>query len=312
MSAAAGFPTNGGAELSGGRATRLLAAVRPFEWSVRRELWEHRVIYLAPLGAGAVFLVGFLISLITLPHRMRAALAMQREMEMRSAVSVSFDFASGLLMITTLLVAAFYCLDALYGERRDRSLLFWKSMPVSDLTAVLAKAAVPIVILQLLAFGVTFLLHCIMLALSSVVLAANGMSVSAMWTEVSLGRLSLGLFYHLMVLHGLVFAPFYCWFLLVSSWARRAPLLWAVLPPLAIGIAEKVAFGTSYFAHMMGGRFSGGDKGWSASANNLAMDPSMHMTTGSVLLEPGFWAGLLFAAGFLVLAARMRRFREPG
>ena len=311
MSAAAGFPTNGGAEFSGGMAPRLLGAVRPFDWSVRRELWEHRVIYLAPAAAGAVFLFGFLISLFTLPHRMRAALELEPARQ-HAAIALPYDFAAGLLMVTTLLVALFYCLDALYGERRDRSLLFWKSMPVSDLTAVLAKAVVPIVILQLLAFGVTFVLHCIMVTLSSVVLAANGVSVPAMWSQLMFWRVLLGLFYHLMVLHGLVFAPFYCWFLLVSSWARRAPLLWAVLPPVALGIAEKVAFGTSYFVSLVFGGLGGGDDGGMGSAKSFPIDPTAHVMAGSVLMEPSFWIGLLFAAGFLVLAARMRRYREPG
>ena len=64
--------------------------------------------------------------------------------------------AARLIMGTTLLVAIFYCLGALHSERRDRSILFWKSLPVSDLTAVLAKATIPIVILPLLAFAITW------------------------------------------------------------------------------------------------------------------------------------------------------------
>ena len=57
----------------------------------------------------------------------------------------------------------FYCLDALYGERRDRSILFWKSLPVSDLTTVLSKASIPIVVLPLLTFAVTVATQLIML-----------------------------------------------------------------------------------------------------------------------------------------------------
>ena len=47
-------------------------------------------------------------------------------------------------MLTAMVVGLFYCLDALNGERRDRSILFWKSLPVSDTTAVLAKASIPL------------------------------------------------------------------------------------------------------------------------------------------------------------------------
>ena len=68
---------------------------------------------------------------------------------------------------------------------------------------------------------------------------------------------SLLLLYHLVMVHSLWYAPIYAWLLLVSGWARRAPFLWAVLPPLAIGVVEKVAFNTSHFAAMLANRISG-------------------------------------------------------
>ena len=54
------------------------------------------------------------------------------------------------IMFATFLVGIFYCLDALHGERRDRSILFWKSLPVSDLTTVLSKASIPFAVLPLI------------------------------------------------------------------------------------------------------------------------------------------------------------------
>ena len=71
-------------------------------------------------------------------------------------------------MLTGIVVSVFYCLDALHGERRDRSILFWKSLPVSDLTTVLAKASIPLVILPLLTFAITVAMQWIMLLISSV------------------------------------------------------------------------------------------------------------------------------------------------
>ena len=286
-------------------------AVRLFYWSVRRELWEYRAIYWAPLAAGALFLVGFVISLVTLPHRMRVALELDLDKQ-RDVVAMPYEIAAGLLMVTTMIVAAFYCLDALYGERRDRSLLFWKSMPVSDLTAVLAKAFVPIVILQVLAFAVTMALYCVMVPLSSAVVAGSGLSVAAMWEQLGLFHMSVGLFYHLMVLHGLGFAPAYCWLLLVSSWARRVPFLWAVLPPVAIGIVEKVAFNTTHFADLLGWLFGSGGDGSMAAANGFPIGPTAHVMPATMLGQPSLWVGLLFSAMFLLAAARMRRYREPG
>jgi ABC-2 type transport system permease protein len=106
-------------------------------WSVRRELWEHRSIYIAPLAAAAVFLLAFLTGLtLSTAHR-------------HEPLDTPYVFAAALIMGTGFIVGIFYSLDALYGERRDRSILFWKSLPVSDLTTVLSKFAIPLVILPL-------------------------------------------------------------------------------------------------------------------------------------------------------------------
>jgi len=292
------------------RPPAAMFATRPFYWSVRRELWENRSIYLAPLAAAAVFLIGFLISLIGLPHRMRDILALDPSKQ-RQAIAIHYDIAAGLIMLITLVVAAFYCLDALYGERRDHSILFWKSLPVSDLTTVLAKASIPIVLLQLVAFAVTFALHLTMLLLSSVVLLGSGVSVTTLWTQLALFQMSLVLLYHLVFLHGLWYAPLYSWLLLVSSWARRVPFLWAILPVLAIGIVEKVAFNTSYFGAMLQYRLGGSEDAAMKAAGDFPINPMAHLTPLTFLSSSGLWVGLIFAAGFLYAAARMRRYREP-
>src|SRR5258705_4512745 len=176
----------------------------------------------------------------------------------REALAQPYDVSAGLIMAAAFLVSIFYSLDALYGERRDRSILFWKSMPVSDLTTVLAKASIPVVVLPLLSFAITVVTQSIMLLLSSMVLLAGGFSVASLWTQLQLPQVLLMLLYHLVTAHMFWFAPFYAWLLLVSAWARRAPFLWAILPPLAIGIFEKVAFHSSYFFALINNRFSGG------------------------------------------------------
>ncbi len=120
------------------------------------------------------------------------------------------------------IVGMFYCLDALHGERRDRSILFWKSLPVSDLTTVLSKASIPLVILPLLAFAITVVTQWIMLLLSSLVLAGSGPSAGDAMEQLPLFQMSVMLLYHLVTVHVLWYAPIYAWFLLVSGWARRA------------------------------------------------------------------------------------------
>src|SRR5207253_33643 len=149
-------------------------------------------------------------------------------------------------------VGFFYCLDAFYGERRDRSILFWKSLPVSDLTTVLSKAWVPLLILPAVAFAVIVVTQFIMLLISSAVLLSSGLAGTT-WANFNLLQQSVILIYSLIVI-ALWHAPVYGWALLVSGIARRATFLWAVLPPLAISAFEKITFNTSYFASMLKNR----------------------------------------------------------
>src|SRR5947207_2746697 len=129
-------------------------APRPFYWSVLRELWENRSIYVAPLIVAAVQVFGFAISTIGLAERRRAVLLLDPARQ-RHAIEMPYDIAAMMMIATVFIVGVFYCLDALHGERRDRTILFWKSLPVSDLTTVLSKAIIPLVVLPLLAFAIT-------------------------------------------------------------------------------------------------------------------------------------------------------------
>lgn len=294
---------------SRGTAPTPMSATRPMYWSVRRELWEYRSIYVAPLAAAAVSLFAFLISLIRLPHKMRALSALDPTQQHR-AIVMPFHLAAALIMAAAVIVSVFYCLDALHGERRDRSILFWKSLPVSDLTTVLSKAIIPLVVIQLVAFAITFATQWIMLLLGSVVLLGSGLSLITLWTQLSLLPMSLMLLYHLLTIHSLWYAPIYSWLLLVSAWARRAAFLWAVLPWLAIFVVEKIAFNTSHFATMLGHHFMGGAEAV-ASPGMFPVDPGMHITPAKFLSAPGLWIGLAISAAFLAGAVRLRRYQGP-
>lgn len=292
-------------------ASATMSAPRPFYWSVRRELWESRSIYIAPLSAAALTVFGFLISAIHLPGKMRATLALD-PMRQHDLITEPYSLAAGLIMATTFVVGIFYSLDALHGERRDRSILFWKSLPVSDLTTVLAKASIPLAVIPLLSIVITAATQLIMLLLSSAVLLGSGMSVATLWTHVPLLQMSLMLAYHLLFVHVLWYAPFYGWLFLVSAWARRAPILWAALPPLAIGLVEKIAFNTSHFGTMLLTRLSGGDEGAPfTDAIGTSMHPLTHLNPGHFLGSPGLWIGLAVAAAFLFAAVRLRRYQGP-
>jgi ABC-2 type transport system permease protein len=290
-------------------APTTISAIRRLYWSVRRELWEYRSIYIAPLAVAALFLFGFLISTIGLPNKMRAALALGPEQQ-HKVIEQPYLFAAGLIMATTFIIGIFYCLDALHSERRDRSILFWKSLPVSDLTTVLSKASIPLVVIPLLTFAITVAAQLIMLLLSTAVLLGSGLSTAMLWTHSF--QMLLMLLYHLVAIHALWYAPIWGWLLLVSSWARRAPFLWAFLPPLAIGVVEKIAFNTSHFAALLAYRMMGApEEDASFTAGGMSMDSLAHVNPGQFLISPGLWMGLIFAAAFLAAAVRLRRYRGP-
>jgi ABC-2 type transport system permease protein len=219
-------------------------------------------------------------------------------------------FAAGVIMATTFIVGVFYCLDALHGERRDRSILFWKSLPVSDLTTVLSKATIPLVVLPLITFAIVVATQLIMLVLSTVVLLMSGLS-AATPTELPLFQMSMVLLYHLLTVHALWHAPIYAWLLLVSGWARRATFLWAVLPLLAIAVVEKIAFNTWHFATMLGYRLAGPESFHFTAPSSDPIHPLTTLDPGEFLRTPGLWVGLAVAAIFLAAAVRLRRYREP-
>src|ERR1700739_836799 len=159
-------------------APAAMSPTRPLYWSIRRELWEYRSIYIAPLAVAAVAFFGFLIA--TMGRAFSTS-----DLAVRQAVlQEPYEFASGLIMVTAMLVAIVYSLDTLYAERRDRSILFWKSLPVSDLTTVLSKITIPIVILPLVGFIVALATQFIMLMLSSVAFLGSGLNGGTLWAQM--------------------------------------------------------------------------------------------------------------------------------
>jgi ABC-2 type transport system permease protein len=287
-------------------APAAISEAQRFLWCVRRELWENRYLYLAPLAVAALILLGFVLGLGQLPATLRAASALH-PMQLHDQLEQPYAFAALLLMGTTFLVAMFYCLDTLYGERRDRSILFWKSLPVSDLTTVLSKATIPFVVIPLLTWVITVATQAIMLLLAEGRLAGTGLSV---WSHISFGQMTWILFFHLLVGHGFWYAPFWGWMLLCSAWSRRAPYLWATLPLLAITLVERIAFNTSYFGGWLADRFMGGPGGLPPRGGPMTM-AALTPTTGEFLTSPGFWFGLALATICLAAAVLLRRRQAP-
>lgn len=286
----------------------LPSPARLLYWSVRRELWENRWIYIVPLIVAGVFLFGFAIVAVRVPLTKIAGLSSGAA----RVLERPFDFASGVLMLTYMVVGVIYCCAALHNERQDRSILFWKSLPVSDLTTVLAKASIPIVALPVITFAVIVCTQGIMSVIGSAILLGRGASPGALWAQVPLLTLWLAMLYHLVTVHTLYYAPFYGWFLLVSGWARRATFLWATLPVVAVLILEKLVFDSSAFAHILLAQLGGGPAAVPfPPPHNMPMETPTLANLGSFLASAGLWIGLAICAIFLAAAVRLRRFQGP-
>jgi len=296
--------------------------VRPFYWSVRRELWENRSLWIAPAVAGGVAIVALILNAMHLQEGMQALSALNPEKQ-RMFVSGIYAGIAFLITMVMNITVFFYLLDALQGERKDRSVLFWKSLPVSDTTAVLGKVFTALVVSGVIVIAVTLATQLLVLLIATVLLAIGGGSPAPLWSNLDVFQLTVALIYAQIAL-ALWYAPVAGWLLLVSAWAKRVAILWAVLTPIALMLFERVAIGTSYIQSMLAYRLRDGlrvafaprshaeftvrDGGMNADVprNVLdALDPVGFFT------NPWLWVGLVVAAGFVAAAIWMRRYREP-
>jgi ABC-2 type transport system permease protein len=284
---------------------------RPFYWSLRREIWEHRAIYIAPLAVAGLVLFGYLIRVSRLPQVVRHAGTLPW---WKQYLELALPFAIGMaaVLITGVIVGVFYCIGALGNERRDRSILFWKSLPVSDLTTVLAKATVPMVVIPAVATIIALVVQLVMLAAATAALSAGGAGTQLLWSHWSTPHMSLTLFY-LVVACTLWYAPIYGWLLMVSAWAKRMTFLWAVLTPIGVAVLERIAFDTNYAGTLIRYRLQGFlDLAFSQPPHNTTtIDPAALMTPWHFFASPGLWLGLVVAVAFFAAAVWLRRGREP-
>ncbi len=286
------------------------AHVRTFYWLLRRELWEHRVLYIAPAVIAGLGVLGTLLGSLHLSNVERAA----RLADPASTYDYMepYGFMAGTVFLGGVVVSILYCLAALHGERRDRSILFWKSLPVSDLMTVLSKAAVPTLIMPVIVFALVVVAQLAVVMLTSLVWLANGFDPRLMWAELDLPFLWAVLAYGLAFMT-LWHAPVFAWMFLVSAWARRVPFLWAAAPLAAIAIIEHLAFGARPGPNLLEHRFTGGFSGpfTVGSRGEAPVSKLADLDPVRLFSQPGVWIGLLVAAVFLFAAIRLRRSRGP-
>jgi ABC-2 type transport system permease protein len=297
---------------------------------IRRELMEHRSGWAVPAVFGALFVFAALLALFGLVRFgvMDGTMTLADVAEnidrtaLDAGLRVMLMSIGAVLNIVMTFVVFFYFLDALYAERKDRSILFWKSLPVSDLQVVGSKYLTGIVAIPLLTVGVFLVTAVLVILIGGVGLVWGGAGEALYGAPGALTNVTLMLLYTI-AFQALWFAPIDGWLLLVSAFAKRAVLGWALLPPLLIVVAEQTLFRTHHFAELLGERVRGGwelafrggmEIGMQVDAEGAVVSnlPSLgeFITPGRFLAAPSVWAGVVVAVLFLAGAVWLRRWRD--
>jgi ABC-2 type transport system permease protein len=296
--------------------------VRTFRTLARREFWEHRSLWLAP-----AIVSGLLLACALLTHGAAKIDANDASEWLDPQVKSNlFALAQWGLTIPQYLVMlvlqTFYLLDCLYSERKDRSILFWKSLPVSDAMTVLSKFFVGAVVLPLGTFVLALVTDVLFTVIWDLRAFVGGARELIVWDTLAFAKTHALMFLGLIV-SMLWYAPFLGAFLLASAVVRRNVLMWVTLVPLVAVIVEKISFGSHWLQSFLDYRIFGI---WGDLHVESAILGSMTPVGGNEFVSipelfdrvhvlPAFrdidlWLGLLFTAGCLFAAARVRRYRD--
>ncbi len=297
---------------------------------IRRELWEHRAIYVMPL------VIALLVSLMSITGQVAVsgfdhavdigilAGTNLSENERSAAITVLMISLSSTFVFAMWILTTFYALDALYAERKDRSILFWRSIPVTDFDTVLSKLVTALVVIPLVTFAVIAATHLIVLLITSVWLAARGANAwHLIWTAAPFFDNWTATLVFLMAL-SLWLSPFVGWFLFVSAFTKRSPLLIATLPLAILPLLERIVFETSVFAEAFFVRsvkmplFAGLDnieflfqegKDFEM-VGDAALSLLSLLDLGQFFGSLGLWSGLVVCGLFTTAAIYVRRYRD--
>ncbi len=295
---------------------------------IRRELWEHRAIWVTPAAIGIVVSLGVMAMLVLasgfakeLDMAIFGAQNLAGDNERRVVMTTFFLGTSWIFLIALAFLTIFYCLDSLYAERKDKSILFWRSLPVTDAETVISKLLTAVVVLPLVMSAGIFLTHLLNLIVTSIWVSSKGGSAGTLiWGSVPILDNWLAAFI-VIISTGIWMSPFIGWFLLVSAWTRRMPLLVAFMPIIVIPLLEWIVFRTRFFASAVADR---GDnlpifrdldverffenEEWMHGINELSL--LEHLDIGKFLSHHETWIGIIVCGLFVTAAIYVRRYRD--
>ena len=216
------------------------------KWLIRREFWENRAIWMIPAVFGGLLLLAALFGQVSIPR-------LTSPQESEQAAAAFLVIVGAMFYLVMGVYSTWYLLDCLYTDRKDRSILFWKSLPLSDATTVLCKLLVGMIIVPLVYFAAadaTALIAAFILSIRARASIGSSLWNGDVWLGVQV------LWMYAIVTTAVWYLPVAGWLMLVSAYAKRAVMLWAVLPPLLLYILERVFFGTSTVGHIIARRLT--------------------------------------------------------
>jgi ABC-2 type transport system permease protein len=317
--------------------------MKTMKWLIKREMWEHKgMLFWAPVVVATLIAV-LALAAIFLGHNVNfnddgdaisiGKVTIEGAMRMRIVQTMSQAYmasAMPVLMMLSFLVF-FYCLGALHDERRDRSLLFWKSLPVSDLTTVLSKVVLALVVAPLITIGVGTLLSLLILLAGCVMMLAHGTNLFGAVLATPDFYLTPLRLVGLLPVYILWALPTVGWLLMVSSMARSKVFLWAVGTPLVTSLllvwAEKALhfgidagwFVTHVVDRILLGVIPGSWLVFEADKielnhvpHELAVPETIFGASWSTLGGTSLWLGVAAGVAMIAAAVYMRRRREEG
>lgn len=288
---------------------------------VKRELWEHRWLWLAPLVTAGILIVLIVFGVAMASSKFGGFQGNWMQQAPRGAMGMRFGLfglATQLFSISALVVV-FYLLDCLYAERKDRSILFWKSLPVSDTEVVLSKLLTAAVVTPVFVLLVSSALQVLFAGVWSIRFSGSVLGDALMAWDGAVW-LKLQASFVLLLASGILwYLPILTYLMVVSVWARRNAFLWAVLPPVSILAIEGLILQSNNFGHFLGRRFIGmfqilqgssGDKMFGDENEGIVTVGEVLNSVTAVFTHYETWAGVLAAAAMIFAAIRIRRYRD--
>ena len=321
-----------------------MTAITNFGWLVKREYWESRRGFLwAQFWAAASILIITILGIIAgevLKARVGAQVdvsmgvnlsqilreATTRDMDQLvkalDATMLLFGFVAGMVLF---FVVFFYLLGALYDDRKDRSVLFWKSLPLSDTGTVLSKAVAGVVVAPLIATIIVLAGYIGAQIVVSLWLLLHAVNPLPLWTQAE----PYGMWLRLLVMvpvNALWALPTVGWLLLWSAAVRSKPFLWAILVPIIAGMLN-------FWVGLLGVPHIRPDFYWGDIAGRLLLsvvpgswiNPDAHgmrfrgahdlaaidyPAMGHALASPQMWIGVVVGAALIAAAIWFRRWRD--